>query len=191
MDSASFLNSHFFTYFVIPFLIFLARICDVSLGTIRIISVSRGIRVLAAVLGFFEVLIWLIAITQIMKNLTNPINYVAYAAGFAMGNFVGISIERKLAMGNLIVRVITQKDAAKLISSLVGGGFGVTRVDAKGMNGPVEVIYVVVRRKDTKRVIRMVERHNPNAFYIIEDVRLVQEYPCRPTSPRSDKGTRI
>ena len=97
---------------IIPLLIFVARIFDVTLGTIRIILVSRGVKIPAALLGFFEVLIWLIAIGRVMQNLNNVSNYIAYAGGFAMGNFVGIYIENKLAMGLLSIRVVTAKDAA-------------------------------------------------------------------------------
>ncbi|HEV57052.1 MAG TPA: hypothetical protein ENN87_06090, partial [Phycisphaerales bacterium] len=93
---------------LLPVAIFVARICDVSVGTLRIIAVARGRRVAAAILGFFEVLIWITVISHVMQNLTNPWCYVAYAAGFATGNYVGIRIEQMLAMGQLVVRVITR-----------------------------------------------------------------------------------
>ena len=175
IENPSFFNSQIFTYAVIPILIFVARVTDVSIGTIRIISISRGVRVLAAVLGFFEVLIWLIAITQIMRNLTNVANYVAYAAGFGMGNFVGISIENKLALGSMIVRVITQKDATELVNFLSSHRYGVTTVDAYGSKGPVKIIYIITKRKETQKVINIIKKFNSQAFYIIEDVRFVAE----------------
>ena len=92
-------ESHFFAWVVLPILIFLARICDVSLGTVRLIFVSRGFKYLAPVIGFFEVLIWILAMTQIMQNLTNPICYLGYAGGFATGNYIGILIAEKLSLG--------------------------------------------------------------------------------------------
>lgn len=170
-----FANSQVFTYLVIPLLIFIARILDVSIGTIRIISISRGIRVLAAFLGFFEVLIWLVAITQIMKNLNNVVNYIAYAAGFGMGNFVGISIENRLALGSLIIRVITRKDASDLVNFLSSQRYGVTVVDAHSATGPVKVVYVIIRRKEAQRIVNIIKSFNPQAFYVVEDVRFVAE----------------
>lgn len=106
MDFTSIFNSDIWTWVIIPCFIFIARILDVTLGTVRIIFVSKHMKSLAPLLGFFEVLIWLLAIGQIMQNLTNPINYLAYAAGFAMGNFVGIQIESRLAMGVVLIRVL-------------------------------------------------------------------------------------
>jgi len=111
----------------------------VTLDTLRIIYVSRGLKVLAASIGFIEVLIWLFAITQIFKNLTNPIYYVAYAGGFAMGNYVGIFIEEKMAVGTVVIRTITQKDASVLIKWLKTEGYGVTHIDAQGALGPVKL----------------------------------------------------
>ena len=93
-----------FTYVILPLLIFLARIADVSIGTIRIVMVAKGQKMIAPILGFFEVLIWLLAISKIMQNLDNWVCYVAYGAGFATGNYIGMIIEEKLAMGIKIGR---------------------------------------------------------------------------------------
>jgi uncharacterized protein YebE (UPF0316 family) len=162
-------------YGVLPVLIMLSRIVDVSFGTIRIIFVSRGERFWAAVLGFFEVLIWLVAISQIMKNLTNPVTYIAYAAGFAIGNYVGITIDRKLSMGSVMVRIITQKDSMALIDYLRTQGCGLTTVDGQGVMGPVKIIFTVVRKKDISAIMAGVQQLNPNAFYTLEDVRYARE----------------
>jgi uncharacterized protein YebE (UPF0316 family) len=159
-----------FTWIILPLLIFCARICDVSIGTVRIIFVSRGKKIIAPLLGFFEILIWLMAIGKIMQNLTNVIAYVAYAGGFAMGNFIGILIEEKLAVG-----IITRKDASALIEKLKSMGFGVTSIDAEGNEGPVNIVYSVLKRSDLESVIVIVEKYNPKAFYSIEDVRAVRE----------------
>lgn len=156
---------------LIPILIFFSRMVDVSVGTLRIIFVSRGVRVLSAVLGFFEVLIWLLAITQIMKNLSSPWHYIAYASGFAMGNFVGITVEQKLRMGMLMLRVFVRSDPSALISRLISDGYGVTTVDAQGATGPVKIIFMVIRRKDIDSVLVTVEDLNPNAFYTVEEVK--------------------
>jgi len=118
----SFFHSEAFTFILLPVLIFLARILDVSFGTIRIIFVSRGRKFLAPLIGFFEILIWLVAIGKVMQNLTNVYCYIAYAGGFAAGNFTGMWIEEKLAMGTLVIQVITKKDASALIENFKSSG---------------------------------------------------------------------
>ena len=138
MDIAAFYHSEIFKFIILPAIIFLARICDVTLDTLRIIYVSRGLKFLAPLVGFFEVLIWLMAITQILSNMTNITYYIAYAGGFAMGNFIGIAIEEKMAIGTVVIRIITQKHAVELIEFLKCDGYGVTHVDAQGAQGPGE-----------------------------------------------------
>lgn len=169
------LAEHWFAWGVLPLLIFLSRIVDVSIGTIRMISVTRGHIPLSMVLGFFEVLIWLVAIGQIMANLSNPVTYVAYAAGFATGNGVGMLIERRLSMGFVTLRVITRMDATELVEALRKGEHGVTVVDAEGATGPVKVLYMILRRRNLPPVLEMVAKYNPNAFYTIEDVRSLNQ----------------
>ena len=175
MDIAAFYHSEIFKFVLLPVLIFLARICDVTLDTLRIIYVSRGMKFLAPAIGFVEVLIWLVAITQIFKNLSNPICYVAYAGGFAMGNFIGIIIEEKMAIGTVVIRIITQKDAEALIGCLKENRYGVTHVDAQGAMGQVKIIFTIVKRKSIDSVLEIVRGCNPQAFYTIEDVRSVRK----------------
>ncbi len=179
MDAA-FLNSDLFKFVVLPLVIFSTRICDVTLDTLRIIYVSRGLKFLAASIGFIEVLIWLFAITQIFKNLTNPLYYVAYAGGFAMGNFVGIFIEERMAIGTVVIRIITQKDAVELIELLKNAGYGVTHIDAQGAQGPVKIIFTIVKRRDIDHVLGIIQMNNPQAFYTVEDVRSVREGVFQP-----------
>jgi len=133
---------------IIPILICLARIIDVSIGTVRIIFVSKGMKYLAPLLGFFEVLIWLLAIGQIMQNLSNPLNYIAYATGFAMGNYVGIILENKIAMGIVSIRVITRLEASDLVNHLRERGLTVTSIDAEGNHGAVKVFFTIAKRKN-------------------------------------------
>jgi uncharacterized protein YebE (UPF0316 family) len=189
MDIAVFIHSETFRIFILPVAIFLARICDVSLDTLRIIYVSRGLKLLAALIGFFEVLIWLIAISQIISNLSNPVLYIAYACGFAMGNYIGILIEEKMAIGTVVIRIITQKDATQLIEVLKTDGYGVTHADAQGALGPVKIIFTIVKRKDISSVLEIIRKFNPQAFYTIEDIRSVRQgvFPIakKPTSPTS------
>ena len=169
------LNSAIYTWFILPLLIFLARILDVSLGTIRLIFISKGVKYLAPLIGFFEVLIWLLAIGQIMKNLNNVVCYIAYGGGFALGTFLGIFIEEKLSIGMVLVRIITQRDATELISFLQLKGYGVTRVNAEGAYGDVMILFSIIRRTDLKEVVDVITKLDPKAFYSIEDVRFVSE----------------
>ncbi len=164
-----------FAYIVLPLLIFLARIIDVSLGTVRILFVARGIQKLAAILGFFEVFIWLVVISNIMKNLSSPFYFVFYAAGFAAGNYVGIAIERHLYIGKVALRVITRENADALIDFFRNKGLGITVVDGMGSQGPVKLLYSIIARRDLQATINEVKRFNPKAFYSIEDVKAVSE----------------
>jgi len=174
-------NSEFYTWFLLPFLIFMARVIDVSMGTVRVIFVSRGLKYLAPVVGFFEILIWLLAIGQIMKNLSNPACYIAYAGGFAIGNYVGICIAGKLSLGVVLIRVVTEKDALPLIEHLKSENYGVTSVDGYGTLGKIKVIFTIVPRREVKKVVQFVKRFNPNAFYTIEEVSFVEKgiFPVR------------
>ncbi|MBN1637861.1 MAG: DUF2179 domain-containing protein [Ignavibacteriales bacterium] len=175
MDLSSIFNSEIYTWVIIPLLIFFARIMDVSIGTIRIIFVSRNNKLLAPILGFFEVFIWLLAIQQVMQNLHNIFCYFAYATGFAMGNLLGIFIEEKLAVGKVVIRIITQRSATELVSELNSNGYGVTNIPAEGSRGKVNVVYTIIERHDLEKVIKMVNHFNPKAFYTVEDIRSVKE----------------
>jgi len=164
-----------FAYIVLPVLIFLARIVDVSLGTIRILFVARGIQTLAALLGFFEVFIWLVVISSVMNNLSSPLYYVFYAAGFAAGNYVGIAIERHLYVGKVALRVITRYNADELLEYFRKQHLGITAVDAEGATGPVKILYSIIKRRDLRSIVEKVKEFNPKAFYSIEDVKTVSE----------------
>jgi uncharacterized protein YebE (UPF0316 family) len=176
----SFFNSGLFTYGILPLLIFTARICDVSIGTIRIIYVSKGKRNIAPILGFFEVLIWITAISKIMQNLDNYLYYVAYAAGFATGNFVGMIIEEKLAMGVQMIRVFTNEKGMDLVKNLNSGGFGATAIEASGAKEKVCLIYTIVNRSELEKVLEIINEFNPRAFFTIEDIKAVNEGIFRP-----------
>jgi uncharacterized protein YebE (UPF0316 family) len=164
-----------FSLVLLPVAIFFARIMDVSIGTVRVIFVSRGMRAIAPILGFFEVLIWIIAVGQIMKNLNEWYYYVAYASGFAAGTWVGIWIESKLAVGMVILRIITHTDATELTGRLRELNYGLTSVDAEGARGPVKILFMLLPRHDLNEIIRLIQSYNPNAFYSVEDVRFVRE----------------
>ncbi len=172
-------NSLFHQWFLLPLWIFLARICDVSMDTVRIMLLHRSKKLLAPVIGFFQVLIWLLAFRQIIINLSNPVCYVSFAGGFATGTYVGMIIEEKLAIGFQILRIITRRDASSLIEFLKKHGYRVTTVKGDGLSGKVDIIYTIVRRSEIPHLIEKVKEFNPNAFYTIEDVRAISETGTR------------
>ncbi|MCD6347477.1 MAG: DUF2179 domain-containing protein [Bacteroidales bacterium] len=160
---------------ILPLLIFLARVTDVTIGTIRIIAVSKGQRSLAPLLGFFEILIWITAMGEIMQHLDRWYYYLFYAAGFATGNYFGIKLEAKLAMGHVDLRLITRKSADELIEAVEGRGFGLTYVPAHGSTGEVHIIYITVKRSELPILQKLIHEFNPRAFYTIEDMKLVKD----------------
>ncbi|KAA3620079.1 MAG: DUF2179 domain-containing protein [Calditrichaeota bacterium] len=168
-------NSALFNWVLLPLAIYFARVADVSLGTMRIITLSRGLKRIAPILGFVEMLIWLLAIRQIFNNLNNPACFFAYAAGFASGIYTGMWIEERVAIGLRVVRIITRFDAGNLIKALMESGFGVTTIDGQGSTGSVKIIYTVVQRKDVATVTAMSKKYNPKSFYSIEDVKQASE----------------
>lgn len=168
-----FFNSAVYTWGILPALIFISRIIDVSLGTLRIIFINRNLRYYAAFTGFFEVMVWLLVISQIFQRLENPLYLVAYAAGFASGNVVGVMIENRLSIGRVVLRVITRRESDALVSFLRTSGYGLTVVDGEGATGPVKIIFIITERKDIPRIVKIIQNFNPNAFYSLEDVRFV------------------
>ncbi len=168
------MNTEAFDYFgwiILPLLIFVSRLVDVTLATLRHIFVSKGLKKLVPALGFVEVLIWLVAMRQVFNHLDNFLCFFAWAAGFAMGTYCGMYIEERLALGMQIIRIITDKDAATLIESFKKHRHGITVVDAQGSNGPVKLIFTVVKRVNKQEVLNIIHTCTPDAFYSIEDVR--------------------
>ncbi len=158
-----------------PLLIFAAEVCVCTLCTIRIIFVARGYKYLAPIFGFFEVTLWLFAIQQVMTNLNNWHCSLGFALGFTLGNLLGIIIEKKLAMGTVIVRVITRRDALALVEELRAANFGVTCVEGQGGTGKVQIVLTVVKRRQLPQVVAMIETHHPNAFYAVDDVQAARD----------------
>jgi uncharacterized protein YebE (UPF0316 family) len=181
MQWTTFYQTGWFQWVVLPILIILARICDVTLGTMRIVFLSRGRRSIAPILGFMEVLIWLLAISQIMRNLSNPITYLAYATGFASGNYIGLWLEEKLAIGMVAVRVFLKKDSELLVQKLQDAGFGVTRLSGMGTQGAVDIIYTLIQRRSISQVIDLIHQVNPKTFFAVEEIRSASQgvFPVR------------
>lgn len=160
-----------YTWVGLPIIIFLARVFDVTLGTLRIIFLSRGKQKLAPVLGFFEVLIWITIIGQLVQHIHSVPAYFGYAAGFAAGNYIGLWLEERLAIGTFIIRTIVSEGNTLLEKEIHDAGFGFTRVDAEGSAGKVKIIYTIVRRVNVEQVMEIIQRNHPNAFVSVEEVR--------------------
>jgi len=169
--------------FLFPVIIFFAEVLHVTLATIRVLFVTRGMKVPAAIVGFLEVLVFLLALGQITSNLTNWVNYIAFASGFASGNIVGLWIEEKMAVGLLSVQIITNNDAQEMIEYLRAENFGVTSVTATGMSGKVRMLVILIKRKHLLRLQGIVEEYHPNAFISVQDVRLVKNFYGPTTLP--------
>lgn len=160
-----------FNWVLLPLLIFISRLGDVTLATLRHIFISKGLKKIVPFIGFFEVLIWLIAIRQVFNNLNNLVCFLAWAGGFSMGTYVGIIIEEKIALGMQIIRIITSQNFTPLTEAFKGINQGYTIVDAHGSQGPVKLIFLQVRRKNKTEVINLIHQHLPDSFYSIEDIR--------------------
>jgi len=165
----------------LAFFIFLAEMCVVTLGTMRIIFVARGRKFLAPLLGFFEILTWLFAISQVMQHLDSPACYLGFALGFTLGNFLGILIETKLALGMTAVRVITKDNPEALIERLRQADFGVTSIAGEGATGPVQIVMTIVKRRQLQTVLALIEAHAPQAFYAVDELQSAAQgiFPAR------------
>src|SRR5215210_7722271 len=156
---------------LVALLIFCLRICDVSIGTVRVIYTIRGNRVVSAVLGFLESLVWIFAISRAFALVgQNPIGMIAWAAGFAAGTVLGITLERWIATGHIIMRVISLDKAEPLRDALRACAVGVTAVPAEGRGGAVLILFAVAPRKRGSEMIRIVRGIDPGAFMTIDPV---------------------
>jgi len=154
-------------------LIFLARLVDVSLATVRHILVFRGMKKVVPFFAFVEILIWTLAITQVMENLSNVAAFFAWALGFSVGTYLGMMIEERLALGHQLVRVIHQELPSNFMDSLKEKGYGVTSLGAQGAFGLVNISLIVSPRKRLGQLLQMLNAMTPQPFYTVEDVRSV------------------
>ena len=155
----------------LPFIIFFGRIIDVSLGTLRIVFVSRGARNIAPVIGFVEIFIWIVVIAQVFAHADGIVSYFAYAAGYAAGTYIGLTLENKIGFGYVIVRLFTKLRGSSLVLNLNQSGFGATVIKAEGAINKVDIVETVVRRVDIRTVENIMKEFDPEAFSTIEDVR--------------------
>jgi uncharacterized protein YebE (UPF0316 family) len=169
------IDSEIFKWVILPILIFIARTLDVTLGTLRNVFISKGFRHIVPFIGFFEVLIWLISMRQIMQHLDNPLCYIGFAGGFAMGTYVGLKIDNRLALGLQVIRVITPENWQALVDAFQSHNLGTTVIDGQGAKGPVKIIFTIVKRKDISTVRNLIKKINPSAFYSIEDIRIANQ----------------
>jgi len=155
-------------------LIFALRVGDMSLDTIRVLFVVRGKKLIVWVLGFFQSLIFVIAISSVLSRLDNILNVLGYAGGFATGNLVGMLIEQKLAIGHILVTVISSTRGTLIAEKLRSSGFAVTQIAGHGKDGTVFELHASVLRKDVPNVETIVLEADPQAFITAENVRPVR-----------------
>lgn len=167
------ISDNLLSYVLMPLLIFVARIGDVSMNTLRIMFMMNGKKGIVPVLGFFEAMIWLMAIGQIFQNVDNPISYIAYAGGFATGTYVGMALEEKLAIGRVLVRVITPHVHVELLEFMKERDYRFTNVGGEGRYGKVNLLFTVMKRDTLHEFISKVKEVDEKAFYTIESVKRV------------------
>jgi uncharacterized protein YebE (UPF0316 family) len=167
---------------ILPLLIFLARVADVSMETIRVIYISRGIKYLAPIIAFFEIVIWLFAMEVVMSDLSNIANFFAFSLGFATGTYVGLVIEEKLSIGMVVLRIITTEEETdeEILKFMEAEHCGVTSLDGRGTRGNVRMILSLVNRTELPRITQYLQENKPHAFFSIEDVRYANEGVFRP-----------
>ena len=151
--------------------IFAMRVSDMSMDTLRVLFVMRGKKGVAWILGFFQSSIYVLAITSVLSHLNNPLNVIGYAAGFATGNVVGMLIEERLAIGHILLQIVSSRRGAALSQVLREAGYGVTEIPARGKDGVVSMLSVSVLRKDVSKIETLVHENDPDAFMTSEDVR--------------------
>ena len=145
-------------------IIFLLRLADQSLGTMRALLVAKNKPIYAALIGLVESAIWIVAISQVIKDIDDPVLIGAYAAGFAAGTILGSYIERIVGLGNIVVRVFSSVKSPSVAEHLRKEGYGVTIIDAEGKDGPVKIYLCIIPRRKLKSVLNMIEKINPNAY---------------------------
>ncbi|HHU26034.1 MAG TPA: DUF2179 domain-containing protein [Bacteroidales bacterium] len=156
---------------LLPIMIFFGRIVDVSLGTLRIIFVSKGDKAKAPLIGFVEVFIWVVIISQILVRANDMVSYLSYAAGYAAGNYIGLIIEDKIAYGIVLCRIYTQKNGRDLVQTLNKLDVGATLTRGVGSTDEVDIVEIVVGRKEFKKLARTLDDFDSDIFYVVEDVR--------------------
>ncbi len=165
-----------------PLVVFFLRVTDVSMATLRMLLIMRNRRLLAPVIGFFEILIWVTAIGIVVQHLQSPLHVVGYAGGFAAGSFLGLLLEERLALGLATVRTVVRSGGGELSAELRDAGFGVTEMVGRGREGDVEVLYSVLPRRRVGQALELIDRGAPDSFVVVDEPRRVQRgwlYPMK------------
>lgn len=173
-----------FTLLIAPLLIFTARVCDVSIATVRVIYTIRGQKLISVVLGFFESLIFITAISGVLAGAMDPLKMLSYAGGFAAGIYVGLKVEARIASGWWVLRVIARGNADEVVQTLRDEGFAVTEVDGRGREGPVPIFFAVVRRRRAPAVLKILRERAPRAFVTVESAGSVMNAHVPPRISR-------
>ncbi len=161
--------------------VFACRVVDVSIGTVRTIAVVNGRVVLSVVLGFFELLIWISAAGPVIVRLKeSPLLIIAFAGGFATGNAVGILLERKMALGDRVLRMVSMERGPAIAVALREAGFTVTTFEGMGRDGPRTLLYISCPRRAIAQVLEIARAHDPRVFYVVEAVAETRGIPAGP-----------
>jgi len=155
----------------LTFLIFILRVTDMSLDTLRVLFVLRGRKSMAWILGFLQSAIWVIAITSVLNNLENFLNIIAYAGGFATGNVVGMAIEERLAIGHAHMRIISSGKGSAILDAIRREGYAATEIPGRGKDGTVTIISCSIKRKHISKIQKEISQIDQNAFVTVEEIR--------------------
>jgi uncharacterized protein YebE (UPF0316 family) len=168
-------DSPIFSWVILPLLIFFARICDQTMGTLRLIFVSKGFKRIVPFFAFFESMIWLLAISQILSHLENFVTFLAYGSGYAMGNYVGMLVEERLSIGSVIIRIFSKEHIPEFVEVLQTHNYGYTIINAEGSTGELKIIFSIISRKYLPHLITQINAIDNNTFYTIEEVKTVEK----------------
>jgi len=168
------IDSPLFSWVILPLLIFIARICDQTIGTLRLIFVSKGLKRIVPFLAFFESMIWLLAISQILSRLDNVATFLAYGLGYATGNYVGMLFEERLSIGSVIIRIFSKEHISEFIEVLHKHNYGYTIINAEGSTGELKIIFSIINRKYLSHLIGQINAIDNQTFYTVEEVKSVK-----------------
>ena len=155
-------------------IIFCAKIIEVSISTVRLVFINKGERVKGAILGFAEIMIWLIVVSSVLNNISeDPMKMFVYAAAFSLGNYVGVTIESKIAVGLASIQVVVgQKSGEVLADALREQGYGVTIIDGKGKSESIKnLLFIQLKRKKIPEAVKLIKQHNPEAYITVNDIK--------------------
>ena len=155
-------------------IIFFAKIIEVSISTIRVVFIGKGERAKGAILGFVEIMIWLVVVSSVLNNITeDPIKMLIYAAAFSLGNYLGVTIESKIAVGLASIQVVVNEKSGDILADILREqGYGVTIIEGKGKNESIKnLLFIQLKRKKIPEAVKLVRQHNPEAYITVNDIK--------------------